>query len=356
MSETISTAVTELFNIKRPILLAGMNVAAGPELAAEVTNNGGLGVIGGVGYTPKFLKAQLDELKSYLNDKNAPFGVDLLLPQVGGSARKTNKDYTGGTLPQLIDIIIESGAKLFVSAVGIPPKWAVDKLHGNGILCMNMIGAPKHAAKALAVGVDIICAQGTEGGGHTGQVATSVLIPMVVDSVRGKKSPLTGKQVPVIAAGGIFDGRGLAMALCLGADAVWVGTRFVAAEEAGAPPAHQKAVLRAGPHDTIRSTIYTGRPMRIIKNTYVVDAEENHAEEIKQFADRGIIYMQGDSRRRKEAGEEWSVQQQMEARPQLMGQASAAIDAVEPASKIMDEMIAGALATLRRGVGMAAKL
>lgn len=86
-------------------------------------------------------------MKSYLNDKNAPFGVDLLLPQVGGSARKTNKDYTGGTLPQLIDIIIESGAKLFVSAVGIPPKWAVDKLHGNGILCMNMIGAPKHAAK-----------------------------------------------------------------------------------------------------------------------------------------------------------------------------------------------------------------
>ena len=122
MRESISTAIIELFGIERPILLAGMNVAAGPELAAEVTNNGGLGVIGGVGYTPKFLRDQLDELKSYLKDKNAPFGVDLLLPQVGGSARKTNKDYTGGTLPQLIDIIIESGAKLFVSAVGVPPN------------------------------------------------------------------------------------------------------------------------------------------------------------------------------------------------------------------------------------------
>jgi hypothetical protein len=95
-------------------------------------------VIGGVGYTPKFLKAQIEELKSNLKDKNAPFGVDLLLPKVGGGARKTNKDYTNGQLPELIDIIIESGAKLFVSAVGVPPRWAVDKLHKAGIPCMNV--------------------------------------------------------------------------------------------------------------------------------------------------------------------------------------------------------------------------
>lgn len=135
------------------------------------------------------------------------------------------------------DIICKSGAKLFVSAVGVPPRWATDKLHAHGILVMNMVGAPKHVQKALDAGVDIICAQGGEGGGHTGDVATSILIPKVVDLCKDKKSPLTGQPVPVIAAGGIFDGRGLAMALALGAEAVWVGTRFVASEEAGASKA-----------------------------------------------------------------------------------------------------------------------
>lgn len=186
MTETISTPITKMFNIKRPIMLAGMNVAAGPKLAAAVTNAGGLGVIGGVGYTPKFLKDSIEELKSHLNDKNAPFGVDLLLPKVGEGARATNYDYTKGQLPELLDIIIASGCKLFVSAVGVPPKWAVDKLHSEGILCMNMCGHVKHCAKALAVGVDILCCQGGEGGGHTGDTPTSVLIPKCVDAVRGK--------------------------------------------------------------------------------------------------------------------------------------------------------------------------
>jgi hypothetical protein len=92
--ETVRTPITDMFGIKYPILLAGMNVAAGPELAAVVTNNGGLGVIGGIGYTPKMLRENINELKAHLTDKNAPFGVDLLLPQVGGSARKTNYDYS----------------------------------------------------------------------------------------------------------------------------------------------------------------------------------------------------------------------------------------------------------------------
>merc|ERR1719486_1760549 len=178
-------------------------------------------------------------MKSHFDKPDLPFGIDLLLPKIGGGARKTNYDYTNGQLPELIDIIIESGAKLFVSAVGVPPKFAVDKLHAAGIPVMNMIGSPNHVKKALDAGVDIICAQGGEGGGHTGEVPTSILIPMVVDLCRGKLSPLTGKQVPVVAAGGIYDGRGLAMALSLGADGVWVGTRFVASAEGGAPKKHK---------------------------------------------------------------------------------------------------------------------
>ena len=283
MSETISTPLTKLFGIQKPIMLAGMNQAAGPECAAAVTNAGGMGVIGGVSYTPKMLRAAIHDLKSHLVDKNAPFGVDLLLPQVGGSARKTNYDYTKGHLPELIDIVIEEKAKLFVSAVGVPPKWAVEKLHKAGILCMNMIGHPKHAIKALDIGMDIICAQGGEGGGHTGSIATSILIPKVVDTVRGRKSPLTGEQVQVVAAGGIFDGRGVAAMLSMGAAAVWVGTRFVVCKEAGAPPNHQQAVLTATYTDTVKTTIYTGRPMHVRMTPYIADWEENKKDKIKEM-------------------------------------------------------------------------
>jgi NAD(P)H-dependent flavin oxidoreductase YrpB (nitropropane dioxygenase family) len=166
-------------------------------------------------------------------------------------------DYTKGKLGELVDIIIESGAKLFVSAVGVPPKAVVDKLHQHGILYMNMIGHPKHVRKCLDLGVDIICAQGGEGGGHTGDVPTTILIPTVVELVKGYKSPLTGQPVQVIAAGGIYNGQSLAAALMLGASAVWVGTRFVLADEAGASHAHQEAVRTSGFDDNVRTIIFT---------------------------------------------------------------------------------------------------
>ena len=139
-------------------------------------------------------------------------------------------DYTKGKLGELVDIIIESGCKLFVSAVGVPPKEVVDKLHKNGVFYMNMIGHPKHVPKCLALGVDLICAQGGEGGGHTGDVPTSVLIPTVANMCKGKTSPMSGKPVQVVAAGGIFNGQSLASAMALGATAVWVGTRFILTE------------------------------------------------------------------------------------------------------------------------------
>merc|ERR1719191_2192037 len=121
-----------------------------------------------------------------------------------------------------------------------------------------MIGAVKHVDKAIEAGVDIICAQGGEGGGHTGDCPTSILLPKVVDVCRGHTSPLTGGPVLVVGAGGIFDGRGLAMALAAGCAGVWVGTRFIASDEAGAGPYHKKSVVDADYNDTVRSTIYTG--------------------------------------------------------------------------------------------------
>lgn len=135
------------------------------KLAAAVSNAGGLGVVGGLGYTPAQLQEIITDLKSFLTHPDLPFGVDLALPKVGEGARKTNHDYTNGQLDQLINVIVDNGAKLFVSAVGIPPKEVIEKLHQNGIFVMNMVGAPKHAKYALEAGVDIVCAQGGEGGG-----------------------------------------------------------------------------------------------------------------------------------------------------------------------------------------------
>ncbi|KAF5316360.1 hypothetical protein D9619_006700 [Psilocybe cf. subviscida] len=335
----ITTPITELFGIKHPILLAGMNVAAGPELAAAVTNAGGLGVIGGIGYTPKVLRQQIQAIKKDLKDPNAPFGVDLLLPQVGGSARKTNTDYTKGQLPELLQVIIEEKATLFVSAVGIPPKWAVDKLHEAGILVMNMVGHPKHVHKALEVGVDLICAQAGEGGGHTGEIPASILIPACVDAVKGRVSPLTGKPVYVIGAGAVYDGRGLAANLSWGAQGVWVGTRFVASKEAGAPPKHKELVVSAGFEDVARTIIFTGRPMRVRNTPFVAEWEANRQAEIKELTSKGIIPVYDELEKHPEKS--------IEARPWLMGSVAAVIKEVLPAQQIVDNMVSEAAAILQ---------
>ena len=184
--------------------------------------------------------------------------------------------------------------KLFVSAVGVPPKHVVERLHKAGILYMNMIGHPKHVKKCLDLGVDLICAQGGEGGGHTGDVPTTVLIPAVVDLVKGKTSPMTGKPVQVIAAGGIYNGQTVAAALMLGASAVWVGTRFILTDEAGAPKAHQEAVRTSGFDDNVRTIIFTGRPLRVRNNAYISNWEENRAQEIKELTSKGVIPVEHD--------------------------------------------------------------
>ncbi|KDQ15111.1 hypothetical protein BOTBODRAFT_158740 [Botryobasidium botryosum FD-172 SS1] len=341
---SIKTPITDLFKIQHPIILAGMNVAASPELAAAVTNAGGLGVIGGYGYTPDVLRQQIKLLKENLQDPNAPFGVDLLIPQVGGGARKTNYDYTKGKLAELISIIIEEKASLFVCAVGVPPKEAVDPLHKAGIPIMNMVGHPKHVARALEAGVDIICAQAGEGGGHTGDVPFTILIPACVDAVKGAKSPLTGRPVHVIAAGGIYDGRGLAAALMYGAQAAWVGTRFVAAEESGAPKRHKEAVVKAGVDDNIRTVIYTGRPLRVLKTPYIQDWEENRQGEIKELTSKGIIPHAHDIAKHPENF--------AKTYPMLMGKVAALVDDILPAKAIVENMVAEAVTCLEQGRGL----
>jgi len=340
-TETIRTPLTKLLGIDYPIILAGMNKAAGPELAAVVSNAGGLGVIGGVFMSPRILKLTIDVLKKNLApDKQSHFGVDLLIPKVGGSARKTNTDYTGGQLDELVDVIIASKPKLFVCAVGVPPQWVVEKFHKHNILCANMIGHPKHVDKACAQGIDIIIAQGGEGGGHTGHVATSILIPKVVDLCKNYKSPLTGELVHVVAAGGIYDGRGLAMSLALGAQAVWVGTRFVCSTEAGAPIEHKKAIINATYDDTERTLVYTGRPLRVVKNDYVKNWETERKEEMDSMLKKGVIPFEHELSQQKQADLKAFGKR---AEGHLAGQVSGAIKDIKPAKEIIQDMMTEAI-------------
>ncbi|KAF8216700.1 2-nitropropane dioxygenase [Mycena galopus ATCC 62051] len=338
---TISTPITALFGIRHPVFLAGMDTAAGPELAAAVTNAGGLGVIGGYGYTPKALRQQIHALKADLKDKNAPFGVDLLIPQVGGSARKTNSDYTKGQLPMLIDVIIEEKAALFVCAIGVPPRDVVDKLHKAKIPVMNMVGHPKHVKKALDAGVDLICAQAAEGGGHTGDIPASILIPACVDAVKAHTSPLTKKPVYVVGAGAVYDGRGLAANLMWGAQAVWVGTRFLASVEATAPKAHKDHVVSAGFGDVATTLIYSGRPMRVKRTPYVEDWNTNRQAEIKELISKGILPHWHELERHPEKaveGSRWPL-----------GSVAALINDVLPAKVIVDNMVEEAVRMLSQG-------
>jgi NAD(P)H-dependent flavin oxidoreductase YrpB (nitropropane dioxygenase family) len=292
--------------------------------------------VGGLGYTPEQLAEMLTELKSLLKDPSLPFGVDLALPQVGGSARATNHDYTHGQLDQLIDVTISHGAKLFVSAVGVPPAHVIKRLHDAGILVMNMVGAPKHAEKAFRAGVDIVCAQGGEGGGHTGDVPFSVLVPAVVDVARKYKSPLTGQPALVVAAGGVNDGRSLAASLALGAAGVWVGTRFVASEESGASRLHKEAVVGAQYGETLRTLVVSGRPLRMLPNDYVKEWESRPAD-ILALTGKGVVPMMNDLENDKDID-----------MPFLMGDVSAIVKEIKPAGDIVREMVQQAVAVVKQ--------
>lgn len=258
----------------------------------------------------------------------------------------------------------------------MPPKHVVERLHKAGVLYMNMIGHPKHVQKCLDVGADMICAQGGEGGGHTGDVPTTVLIPTVAAMVKGVKSPMTGDQVQVVAAGGLFNGQSLAAALMLGASAVWIGTRFVLCEEAGAPKAHQEAVRTAGFDDNVRTIIFTvsaplitfvppsrngtrrameglimeqGRPLRVRNNPYIINWEENRAAEIKELTAKGTIPVEHDF---ETMGDDIDDETMDNARPFLMGKAAAVVNDRKSAKAIVDEMVGDAVGWLGRGKGM----
>jgi enoyl-[acyl-carrier protein] reductase II len=238
-------------------MLAGMGGVSYHRLAAAVSEAGGFGTLGASTMSTDQMVEEIRLTRS-LTDK--PFGVDLLTAMPQDMVAQVQK-------------IIEGGASVFVAGLGVP-RDVVDLCHEAGLLVVNMCGKVSHAVRAVEAGCDIVVAQGTEAGGHTGQVATMPLVPQIVDAV--------GSQVPVVAAGGIFDGRGLAAALGLGADGIWVGTRFIATPEARSVTGYKDALVRIGEDGTVISRAYTGKTCRVVRNTYTSYFEE-HADELQPF-------------------------------------------------------------------------
>jgi enoyl-[acyl-carrier protein] reductase II len=265
----------------------------------------------------------VEEMKKVRELTDRPFGVDLLTAMPGDMTAQ-------------VELVIRHGASVFVAGLGVP-RDVIELCHRHGVLVVNMCGKVEHARRAVAAGCDIVVAQGTEAGGHTGQIATFPLVPQIVDAV--------GDRVPVVAAGGIFDGRQLAAALALGADGVWVGTRFIATPEARASPGYKDALLRTAEDGTVISRAFTGKTLRAVRNSYTTYFEE-HPEELQPFPNQmgrsvtdGALHLGADE-------DTPGVDPDKECYP--AGQGVGAIHGLIPAGELVGRFVADAEAVLDR--------
>lgn len=251
----LRTPVCDLLDIEVPIFLAGMGGVAYADVCAAVSEAGGYGTLGMATESPENIRAEMRAVRR-LTDK--PFGVDLLaaLPE---------------RMLASIDVIIEEGASAFIAGLGVPGP-VIEKCHDAGLLVMSMCGKVSHAVAAAEAGCDVVVAQGTEAGGHTGRIGGIALIPQIVDAV----------DIPVLAAGAIVDGRGLVAALAFGAQGIWMGTRFIASHEAQAHEGYKKAIAEIDASQTAITRSYSGKPMRVIRNAWV-DDWESRPEELLPF-------------------------------------------------------------------------
>ncbi|GAA2302719.1 nitronate monooxygenase [Streptomyces kunmingensis] len=239
------TALTELTGVRYPIVQTGMGWVAGPRLVSASANAGALGVLASATMTIDQLKAAVREVKSRTDQ---PFGVNLRAD--AGDARER------------VRIIVDEGVKVASFALA-PSKELIAELKDAGVVVIPSIGARRHAEKVAAWGADAVVVQGGEGGGHTGAVATTVLLPQVVDSV----------DIPVIAAGGFHDGRGLVAALAYGAAGIAMGTRFLLTSDSTVPHAVKACYLAAGVQDVTVTTAVDGLPHRMLRSELVAGLE-----------------------------------------------------------------------------------
>ena len=373
----LRTALCDMLGIEYPVILAGMGPVAGgisgpvatSELVAAVSNAGGLGVLGGAGYTPERLREEINKVRG-MTDK--PFGVDLLLPSnfMGGAAsgemprdprelipaetyaglKKMTEDLGvqwqqapvqperlpqrrpgAGMSDDQMEVVIEEKVAVFASGLGNPAAW-VDRLHANGTKILSLVGNVKNAKRVADAGADVVVAQGTEAGGHTGRIATLALVPQVIDAVA---------PTPVVAAGGIADGRGIAAALAMGAVGVWCGTAFLVAEEANQPPMQKERILAATEEDTRVTRLYSGKTMRNITNP-LIEAWEGSGIQALPMGLQGLLIQDLVYSVRKAGREDLLMN--------AAGQASGMLHQVRPAADIMHDMVAGAAEIFSRKI------
>lgn len=313
------TRLTEMLDIELPVMLAGMGGVSYADLVAAVSEAGGIGTLGASTMSSEQLADEMARVRT-LTDK--PFGVDLLTA-------------APGAVEASISLVANGGARIYVAGLGVP-RDVVDMLHSKGVLVGSMCGKVRHAVAAAASGCDFVVAQGTEAGGHTGTVATMALVPQVVDAV--------GAKIPVVAAGGIFDGRGLVASLALGADAVWIGTRFIATPEARAVGGYKETLLGLAEDGTTISRSYTGKTCRVVANEWTRH-HDAHPEEVRPFPEQVVRTVQAGVNNLG-ASAEVHADPAREFMP--CGQGVGAIERITPAREVVAQIMGQAREVLER--------
>lgn len=376
---TLRTEFCQRVGIEYPVVLAGMGPVAGTgapvatgDLVAAVSNAGGLGVLGGVAYSPDELRAEIQKIRS-LTDK--PFGVDLLLastfliPRPRGAARRAptasalpkehleavqrvadeldielkhappETEAMGSWVPEgkswagaQMEVILEEEVPVFASGLGTPGAF-VEALEANGVTILSLVGNVRAAQQVARDGAHYVVAQGTEAGGHTGRIGTLALLPQVMDAVA---------PTPVIAAGGIACGRALAGVLAVGAVAAWCGTAFLVSDEANQPDLQKQRILDAAAEETIVTRLYSGKTMRNISNPLIEAWERQGITALPMGAQASLI-----------RDLSYSIEQagRQELLMNAAGQTSGMLTKKRPAAEILEEMVAEAAEILASGLG-----
>ncbi|WP_010229725.1 NAD(P)H-dependent flavin oxidoreductase [Gillisia marina] len=296
--------ITELFNIKYPLIQAGMIWASGWKLASAVSNNGGLGIIGAGSMYPEILREHIQKCKKATDN---PFAVNvpMLYPDI----------------EKIIEIIIEEGVKIVFTSAGNPKTWT-KHLQSHGITVVHVVSSVKFALKSQEAGVDAVVAEGFEAGGHNGrdETTTFTLIPMVKEQL----------DIPLIAAGGIATGRGMLAAMVLGADGVQIGSRFVASNEASSHPDFKNKVIEAKEGDT-QLTLKELAPVRMMKNKFFFEIQNLYQ---KAPTKEELIELLGRARAKKGMFEGDLEDGELE-----IGQIAGLIHEIKPAGEIIKEII-----------------